>query len=467
MTKLQPCVLIYNPISGHGHLDSWNALFVGLLLERGFRVLALTPDRMALETRLTQRKLLDHPRLHVLDWDSPPSWPRLKLRIRRIWQWWLVYGHNYANKRPETRVTPGMPIYARVKKRVFQILVPLLFRLSRAFHALYRKTRGVKQTSGDPGDSSEISYLDPVDMARRINAALMTSPWRPDCMFNMYLDMYKTDLESWRQFAGICRLPWGGIRFVPSDAPPREGYYALPSLRGVCFMDEAVCRNYSACISDKRFQYLPDVTNTELPEGPSPLVGEILHRAARRKIVFLGGFIGGQKNIARWRELISLADPRRWFFIQVGEIHANTFNSDEILAFERLVTAPPENVFLYTEYLLDERDFNAVIQIADVLFAVYRNFHISSNMLSKAAYFKKPIMACQGVLMGRQVEQFGIGVTVPEQDSTMMHVALERLVAFPPSDQCYANFRAHYSAAKLASHLESFIGCCLEGHEHA
>ena len=463
MTKSKHCVLIYNPISGHGHLDSWNALFVGLLLERGYRILALTPDRAALESRLTQQELAENPLLRILDWDAPRPWRQpwllshYKLRIRRAWQWWLVYGHKYANRRPETRVTQEMPTRIRIKRRVFQIIVPPLFRLSRAFHALYRKTRGVKQTSIDPGDSSEINCLDPVDMANRINAALMTSTWRPDCMFNMYLDMYKTDLESWRQFAAICRLPWGGIRFVPSDTPPREGYYALPSLRGMCFLDESACQDYSASISNKHFQYLPDVTNSELPEGSCALAEELMRRADGRKIVFLGGSIGGQKNIARWCELITLADPKRWFFAQVGEIHANTFSPEDSIAFERLIAVPPENMFLHTEYLSDERDFNAVIRVADILFAVYRNFRISSNMPVKAAHFEKPILVGEKYLIGDRVRRYGIGLTVPEDDTSAMLNALEQLAANPVPRENFAAYRIDYSEEMMKKSLEEFL----------
>ena len=38
MNSGRPCILVYNPLAGHGHLDSWNALFVSLLLAGGYRV---------------------------------------------------------------------------------------------------------------------------------------------------------------------------------------------------------------------------------------------------------------------------------------------------------------------------------------------------------------------------------------------------------------------------------------------
>ena len=117
MTHARACVLIYNPISAHGHLDSWNALFIGLLLERGYRILALTPDRKALKSRLCQRKLADHPMLHILDWNASSLWCRVRNSYNRLLGWWAAYGDLYANNRPGSRATAGMHFLGRSKKR--------------------------------------------------------------------------------------------------------------------------------------------------------------------------------------------------------------------------------------------------------------------------------------------------------------------------------------------------------------
>ena len=461
MKHSRPCVLIYNPVSGHGHLDSWNALFVGLLLERGYRILVLTPDRKALESRLAQKKLTDHPMLHVLDWDAPRDQLSKRHRMENLWQWWLSYGKSYTDQYPESRITPAMHPRTRIKKRIFQIIVPPLYKLSYAFHSLFLLPSQTSKRRDDPQDPSERHYLEPVDMASRMNAALKKSPWRPDCFFNMYLDTYKTGVEAWRQFASMCRLPWGGIRFAPPDPPPREGYYSLSTLGGVCFLDEATCRAYSSSISDKYFLYLPDITSAELPDEPCFLAEEIMYRAAGRKIVFLGGTIVGKKNIAHWSELIAQADARRWFFVQVGEIHGNTFSPEDTAAFERLVANPPENLLLYTHYLSDERDFNAVIRVADVIFAVYRDFPFSSNMLSKAAYFERPILVSDGCLMGDRVHHYGIGLAVPYGDVQTMLCALEKLTKDPVPPQNFAACRGTFHEQAAGDSLERFIGYLL------
>ena len=455
MNRSRPCVLIYNPVSGHGHLDSWNALFVSLLLERGYRILVLTPDRKALESRLAQRKLDDHPMLHVLDWDAPRVQLPKRQRIRKLWRWWLSYGKSYADQYPESRITPGMHARTRFKKQIFQIIVPPLYKLSHALQSLF--LQGASTQRDDLHDPSETHYLEPIDMASRINAALKKSPWHPSCLFNMYLDTYKTSAEAWRVFASMCRLPWGGIRFAPTDPPPHEGYYALSTLGGVCFLNEATCRDYSASLSGKYFQYLPEITNVGLPDAPCFLAEEIAYRAAGRKIVFLGGTIVGKKNIAHWSELIAQADARRWFFVQVGEIHGNTFSPADTAAFEGLVAHPPENLFLHAQYLSDEREFNDIIRIADIIFAVYRDFPFSSNMLSKAAYFEKPILVSDGCLMADRVRHYGIGLAVPYDDVRAMVCALEQLAKDSVPPQNFAACRVTSDEQVTGDSLERFI----------
>ena len=79
-------ILLYNPISGHGHLDSWNALFVELLLQHGYEVAALTPDETTLRKILLQKGVNDHPGLKILAWECvPPS-------VWALREWRYVWG---------------------------------------------------------------------------------------------------------------------------------------------------------------------------------------------------------------------------------------------------------------------------------------------------------------------------------------------------------------------------------------
>lgn len=457
MKERRRTILVYNPISGHGHLDSWNALFVALLLERGWRVAALTPDAAALRSRLGHKGLLHDAGLHILDWNAhEPRWRRL---ARDLWRRWDRFGDRYFYRRPGSEASADLPLGEYWKRRVCQIVVPPLFRGSYFVYTRLRRRRAdAAQVSGAPVDP-ELHFTCPTDMARRAQAAVRKAKLKPELAFNMYMDTYKTSPQAWSGFADVNTLPWAGIRFVPPPTP-REGWYRSALWRGMCLLDEGLCRDYAQALPEKTFGYLPDITETAMPAAPGELAQEIRRRAAGRTVVFLGGSIGGQKNLARWFEVIGLADPRRWFFVQVGEIHHGTLTEEDVQALERVRAAPPENLLLHAGYLPDERAFNDVIRASDVIFAVYRDFRISSNMPGKAAHFRKPILVSDRYLLGERVARYGIGRGVDEDSAESILHGLASLAADPVRAEAFARYCADFSLPALAGQLENFLQNC-------
>lgn len=403
MKSTGPCILVYNPISGHGHLDSWNALFVSFLLQNGWCVIALTPDVADLRARLADKGLATSSSLQILPWDN----------LRR---------------------TFVQRILGRIK-RIF------------------------KQPKTNNNDDPEANFLNPLEFAQRVHKALKHTKWQPEVVFNMYMDLYRTDTVSWQAFDAVCQLPWSGIRFVPRHEPT-EAYYLSPSLFGMCFLDETICEQYVLRLPHKTFEYLPDITESALPSQPSDIAQGIKALAKGRKIVFLGGTIGGGKNLARWYELIQRVDPAKWFFLQIGEVHENSLTPEDILARQRVMQVMPENLFIHPAYLPDEKTFNEIIQLSDVLFAVYRNFRISSNMLGKAAAFDRPIVVAKGYLMGQRVTTYGIGRAVAEDDVAQMQAALEMLVRGEQCTQmrdCFQSYRNDFSIEALQHRFINYL----------
>lgn len=464
LKNISPCVLVYNPISGHGHLDSWNAMFIAILLQKGWKLLALTPDVSALMSRLEQMGLADSSNLHVLDHSaSLRSFKRTRMlsSLQRVWLWWCAYGAHYYYHRPGSETVPGMSFLAYWKKRVFQQVVPILFGLTHPKQTLFSRPLPASEGTGlGAVVDTETGYLDPEQFAIRVRAALEKSPWEPDLVFNMYMDMYRTDANNWNKFAAINKWPWAGIRFVPKDLP-QEGYYELTSLRGMCFLDENICRSYQEYIPGKSFEYLPDITDASLPEQLSDFARDARQRASGRKIVFMGGSIGGQKNLARWYELVAIADPARWYFVQVGEVHRATLTEEDIAALNWAMSNPPENLLVRAEYLPDERSFNDIIRTADVIYAVYRDFRISSNMLGKAAAFEKPILVSEKYLMGERVNAYGIGKTAPEDDARQIYSALVSMGESSTLKRSFERYRNDFGIKALENHLVSFIERCI------
>lgn len=410
----KPVILLYNPISGHGHLDSWKALFVGFLLEAGYQVAALSPGAGELYSRLDRKRLAKHPNLRILEWRTPQRSlsERIVSKVARLFQ----------------RVVPESLDPAELEK------LKLL----------------------------EASYLQPQEFAERVADATKQLGPAPDFVFNMYMDLYRDDAIGWRPFAEGHSIPWAGIRFVPSAVPPSEAYYRLPTLKGMCFLDEQIQRDYAVALPQKYFEYLPDVTESSVPATQSAFAIEIQRRAAGRKIVFMGGTIGSNKNLSQWFEVIGQANAADWFFVQLGEVHEQNLSPEDLAAYQHALSSKPENLLIHAEYLPDEQQFNEVIALSDVLFAVYRKFSISSNMPGKAAAFDKPILVAEGYLMASRVKQYQIGLAVKEDDAAQMLQALTdlsqtqtlRIVAQP---EHFARYRQDFSHEALKVKFFGFL----------
>jgi len=106
--------------------------------------------------------------------------------------------------------------------------------------------------------------------------------------------------------------------------------------------------------------------------------------------------------------------------------------------------------------------FNEVIQASDVIFAVYRDFKVSSNMPGKAAAFNKPILVAKGYLMGERVTNYGIGATVAEDDVLGMLSALNSLIDNPNlMAKNFEAYRQDFSVEALSDHLIGFLKNCM------
>ena len=412
MTDHQPCVLIYNPLASHGHLNSWFVMFVQKFMVQGYRVLAMAPNAEQLIAEMLEK--------HA---------PHAGAAEVEVLPWKL----------------PRQSISSRALRRIKSLL--------------RRSNQDSGQTSQVDQLDPELNYLEPEEFAKRLQFGLTQTGWKPSFALNMYMDLYRTDSTRWLSADSFMPLPWAGIRFIPT-LDMREAYYRIPSLKGMLLLDQQLVTEYRDQHSDKVFAYLPDITDASLPEQTSEIVKEILLAAKGRKIVFMGGTIGRTKNIAKWLEVVRLATKDRWYFIQIGEVLEDSFDEIDLQAFKAIKQNQPENLYLKTEYLADESVFNDIIHHSDIVFAVYRDFSISSNMLGKAAAFQKPIVVADNHLMGLRVAKYRIGLGVSQNDPRGMLAALEQLATQPPGSDCFAHYRQDFSHQALNKQLFDFVAAC-------
>ncbi len=450
-------LVLCNPISNEGHLDSWHVMFIDLLVKSGWKVIAATEDPVGLQKKLDARGLSGTDRIIVA---GPAAGQRATLLSsgRQRWTRWNAYcdarlfQRQWRGRGAQDGLLRNMAAY---------ITDAAVLRLQTIIQTLHRVYAAVRRQSHTPQDRQVTTHIDPSDFRERIRQLAAQYPGQILGVLNMYVDAYMQDQAHWQQFSLAQDIPWMGLCITPSKEPC-EGYYGVPSYRGTCFLDESVCAHYQAVMPQRHFEFLPDITETALPEQPSPLALEITRIAAGRKIVFMGGSIGKQKNLACWYTLMAMLDPAQWFFVQIGRINKNNLTAEDEAALDKTLSEPPPNLYIRPEYLSDERFFNEIISISDVVFAVYRDFARSSNMLSKAAYFEKPILVTKGCLMGERVSFYGIGKAVSQDDVQDMFDGLLALGHIPELKNNFYRYRQDFSEAIVQTKLSTFVQACLE-----
>ena len=127
------------------------------------------------------------------------------------------------------------------------------------------------------------------------------------------------------------------------------------------------------------------------------------------------------------------------------------------MALASIVKQPPENLWIQPEYLADERQFNEIISISSVIFAVYRDFARSSNMLSKAAYFEKPLLVAAGQLMGKRVEHYKIGLAVAQDSASSMYQGLLALDGIENIKDNFGLYRQDFNEAAMQAKLQTIL----------
>src|SRR5262249_20606931 len=148
----------------------------------------------------------------------------------------------------------------------------------------------------------------------------------------LYLDLMEQSRRAKRDIAAF-GMPWVGILFHPrcakDPALPVEAYFQAPNSRGAIFVVPAALPIYQGKAPEQHFVLVPDVADLDVSGKAPELVETITARAKGRTIVLLAGSVTPHKGVRYLLDVIALADPAKYFFALVGEVHWHQFGSDE------------------------------------------------------------------------------------------------------------------------------------------
>jgi hypothetical protein len=117
---------------------------------------------------------------------------------------------------------------------------------------------------------------------------------------------------------------------------------------------------------------------------------------------------------------------------------------------------------VYSRYIESERDVNAIIAAEDLLYAVYRDFKDSSNSLTKASIFEKPLLVSDGYLMAERVRADRLGAVVTFGNVAIIAAGLNEVCARPRSEFGFSAYREAHSLDALRERLAASVKAWLE-----
>ncbi len=200
--------------------------------------------------------------------------------------------------------------------------------------------------------------------------------------------------------------------------------------------------------------FLPDATPEEV-DATAPLARDIISRSKGRKIVGLLGMLHKRKGLLT---ALKLAQSRPdLFFLFAGAYNLNKFSPSEKNFVQSFFDRPPENCFCYLQRIADEAEFNALVQLTDIIFAVYPGFTNSSGLLTKAGLFEKPCLVAEGnTCMADRVEKYNLGIRVPPDDITACSESIDRLLRpdVQSKKPLFKEFRTDFNEQALQTALQ-------------
>lgn len=180
---------------------------------------------------------------------------------------------------------------------------------------------------------------------------------------------------------------------------------------------------------NKAVTFLPDISDVSEKNQNYELVQKIKSKANGRKVIGSIGisYYSGSIDLIK----LSLAcKDMDFFFVFCGafdeESYAHIPREEDRELLKTFRACPADNCIWSEAYLNDEYEYNAVFKTLDIVYMMYPMHYNSSNRLTKAAYFRKFVLASNQHCVGENVDKFQLGATAAYGDIEAQKNILEK-----------------------------------------
>lgn len=252
----------------------------------------------------------------------------------------------------------------------------------------------------------------------------------PRLVFFCWLDSYISYVSPLVRFIVPLIFPykWSGLYFHPFQfrrpvserncwACYRHTLLQVANCKAAAVLDEGVALKLKGEIGGKSVVTFPDIADAISPMKDYSVALKIREKAAGRIIIGLLGSLEKRKGVLTLLDVAERTQIENWFFIFTGHLVKQTFTPEELARVQRVAEqSTTGNTYFHFERIPEESQFNSLINECDILFAAYNGFAHSSNLMTKAAIFEKPIIVSDGYCMAERVKKYKLGLVISERN---------------------------------------------------
>jgi hypothetical protein len=203
-----------------------------------------------------------------------------------------------------------------------------------------------------------------------------------------------------------------------------ERFLQSSRLMAMLTLDEGIIDAINTKIGRNICLQFPDFTDGKSADLGANTIGYRIRMAAKGlPIIVLAGTLYEQRGINLFLRT-AMANPQ-WFFALVGEL--KHVSDDTMMLLGSFLRYHPHS-FYYPEKVLDDRQYNGIIKTSDVVWNIHLDWPGSSNTLTKAAEYEKPVVVSNRHLLGERVRKYRLGETCDETSVSSVSKAFAEIL---------------------------------------
>ncbi|MBC7383092.1 MAG: hypothetical protein H7296_08880 [Bacteroidia bacterium] len=160
----------------------------------------------------------------------------------------------------------------------------------------------------------------------------------------------------------------------------------------------------------KKVIVMPDISDYTLPDAPLKASRHIKQMAAGRMIT--GTILLENENPENFLKMAAIADSDTFFFVCAGVIEPSTLSELAKQALDKLLQSGKNNTYFILQSLDERQYINDLVTTFDVCYLNDGNYNLPHPLLSKAAFFNKPVIGSKNDMTGKLLASFKTGIGV-------------------------------------------------------